>query len=49
MGRLGVRSRTEGFRHGSILTYAALRRAVAPGQLTVAEAARAVRASARRR
>lgn len=37
MGALGASSRIEGFLHGSCLTYAAVRRATAPGQLSVKE------------
>jgi 3-dehydroquinate dehydratase I len=37
MGALGRPSRLDGFQHGSCLTYARVRRATAPGQLTVQE------------
>jgi 3-dehydroquinate dehydratase len=43
MGALGASSRIEGFLHGSCLSYASVRRATAPGQLSVKETLEAQR------
>ncbi|MBK8575332.1 MAG: type I 3-dehydroquinate dehydratase [Elusimicrobia bacterium] len=45
MGPLGLSSRVDGFRHGSLLTYGHVRRPLAPGQWPVARLAAAVKRS----
>ncbi len=45
MGPLGVQSRMDGFRHGSLLTYGHVRRPLAPGQWPVHRLAAAVKQS----
>jgi 3-dehydroquinate dehydratase-1 len=43
MGPLGLPSRVDGFRHGSLLTYGHVRRPLAPGQWSVARLASALK------
>ena len=47
MGALGLSSRIDGFRHGSLLTYGYVRRPLAPGQWPVRRLAAAVKQSPR--
>lgn len=47
MGALGLSSRIDGFRHGSLLTYGYVRRSLAPGQWSVSRLAAAVKQSPR--